>query len=68
LIEASKDFLVVGAYPPDGAYDECTDTRDRKEAKKRIAKVRKPRKDAVYGTHGPLAKLWPARIVRSPST
>ena len=49
LIDASKNFRVVGAYPPDGAYDECTDTRDREEAKKRIAKVRKPRKDAVHG-------------------
>jgi uncharacterized protein YjlB len=23
LIDASKGFLVVGAYPPDGDYDEC---------------------------------------------
>ncbi len=27
LIEASRDFLVVGAYPKDGTYAECTDTR-----------------------------------------
>ena len=28
LIEASRNFLVVGAYPRDGTYDECTDTRE----------------------------------------
>ena len=58
LIEASRDFLVVGAYPEDGTYDECTDTRDRPDAIKRIAKVRKPRRDPVYGSSGPLTQLW----------
>ena len=29
VIEASRGFLVVGAYPADGTYDECTDTRER---------------------------------------
>src|SRR5690349_3515174 len=58
LIEASKDFLVVGAYPPAGTYDECTDTRDRPEAIKRIAKVTKPKRDPVYGRDGALTKLW----------
>ena len=42
LIDASRNFLVVGAYPKDGTYDECTDTRDCADAAKRIAKVRKP--------------------------
>lgn len=27
-----KDFLVVGAYPPSGRYDECTDSRDHARA------------------------------------
>jgi uncharacterized protein YjlB len=58
LIEASRNFLVVGAYPEEGAYDECTDTRDRSEAIKRIAKVRRPPKDPIYGRSGPLAQLW----------
>jgi uncharacterized protein YjlB len=58
LIEASRNFLVVGAYPPDGTYDECTDTRDRPDAIKRIAKVRTPDKDPVYGKGGPLTHLW----------
>jgi uncharacterized protein YjlB len=58
LIEASRNFLVVGAYPEEGAYDECTDTRDRAGAIKRIAKARKPAKDPVYGKSGPLVELW----------
>jgi uncharacterized protein YjlB len=29
LIKASRNFLVVGAYPREGKYDECTDSRDR---------------------------------------
>lgn len=58
LIEASRNFLVVGAYPADGAYDECTDSRDRPDAIKRIARVRRPDKDPVYGKGGPLTQLW----------
>ena len=58
LISSSRDFLVVGAYPEDGKYDECTDSRDRPNAIKRIAKVRKPVKDPVYGARGPLGNHW----------
>jgi uncharacterized protein YjlB len=51
LIEVSKDFLVVGAYPPTGTYDECTDTRVREKAIERIARVTKPRRDrSMEGT------------------
>jgi uncharacterized protein YjlB len=49
---------VVGACPEQDTYDECTDTRDRLDAAKRIAKVRKPAKDPVYGANGPLVKAW----------
>ena len=58
MIEASRDFLVVGAYPAEGSYDECTDTRERAEASKRTAKTRKPKADPVYGRGGPLKALW----------
>jgi uncharacterized protein YjlB len=58
LIDSSRNFLVVGAYPESGRYDECTDTRDRHEAVKRIAMVRKPPKDPVYGARGPITHLW----------
>jgi len=58
LIDASRNFLVVGAYPPEGAYDECTDTRDLAEARKRIARVKKPPCDPVQGKKGGIATLW----------
>lgn len=58
LIRSSRNFLVVGAYPEGGAYDECTDIRERAEAAKRIAKVRKPKNDPVYGARGPLVYRW----------
>jgi uncharacterized protein YjlB len=61
LIDASRDFLVVGAYPSDGTYDECTDTRQRTEARKRIAKTHKPKSDPVYGRAGPLKALWASK-------
>ena len=46
------------AYPPTGTYDECTIVEDRSRALKTIPKVPPPRKDPVYGTGGPLPKLW----------
>jgi uncharacterized protein YjlB len=59
-LSASDDFLVVGAYPPTGTYDECTKSEDHKAALKTIPKVARPRKDPVYGAKGPLLKLWRA--------
>ena len=56
---ASPDFLVVGAYPPDGRYDEC---RGRSEqharALKTIPQVPVPQSDPLFGADGPLRKLW----------
>ena len=57
-LSASDDFLVIGAYPPAGTYDECTTVEDRARALKTIPKVALPRKDPVYRTGGPLLKLW----------
>ncbi|BEV43957.1 cupin [Afipia carboxidovorans] len=64
LIESSRNFLVVGAYPPEGSYDECTDTRDRGSAIKSIKLVRRPKSDPVYGKSGPLLSLWPSPAQR----
>jgi uncharacterized protein YjlB len=61
LIEASRGFLVVGAYPPSGTYDECTDSRDRPGARKRIAKVKKPVSDPVYGKTAGIKTIWNKR-------
>jgi uncharacterized protein YjlB len=56
-LSASGDFLAVGAYPT-GTYDVCTTVEDRPRALKTIPKVGLPRRDPVYGTGGPLLKLW----------
>jgi uncharacterized protein YjlB len=50
-LSAAGDFLVVGAYPPAGTYDECTAVEDRPRALKTS-------KDPVYGAGGALSKLW----------
>jgi uncharacterized protein YjlB len=55
---ATKDFLVVGAYPSAGKYDECTSSKDHERALKTIPKVGRPRKDPVFGGNGPLSKAW----------
>lgn len=57
-ISASSDFLVVGAYPPTGSYDECTTSEDHKRAVKTVRRVPRPRRDPVYGTRGPLVSVW----------
>jgi uncharacterized protein YjlB len=62
-IKASRDFLVVGAYPPFGTYDECTSFKEHKRALVTIPKVGRPRKDPVYGAEGPLLGVWPRRSV-----
>jgi uncharacterized protein YjlB len=61
-LSASRDFLVVGAYPPSGSYDECPPTRAAHDrAVISIPKVGRPRKDPVYGPKGPLLALWKRR-------
>jgi uncharacterized protein YjlB len=58
-LSASKDFLVVGAYPSSGTYDECRPkVEDHKQSIKSVEKVKRPRKDPVFGAKGPLLKLW----------
>ena len=58
-IDASRDLLVVGAYPPAGEYDECRGKPEEYErALRSIPKVPVPKKDPVFGDAGPLIKLW----------
>jgi uncharacterized protein YjlB len=65
-ISASKDFLVVGAYPASSTYDECTGSADDHDrALKSIPKVAVPAKDPVYGAKGPLHDVWRRKRVRS---
>jgi uncharacterized protein YjlB len=56
---ASRDLLVVGAYPAGGRYDEPKPADvEHAKALAAIARVRLPNKDPVYGKAGPLGKIW----------
>lgn len=59
-LSASTDFLVVGAYPPEGEYDLCCadDPADRTRALATIPNVPRPTSDPLFGRHGPLTTLW----------
>jgi len=57
-LSASPDLLVVGAYPPDGTYDECTGTEDRQQALRTISQVPQPDRDPVLGEEGALLQAW----------
>jgi uncharacterized protein YjlB len=61
-LKASKDLLIVGAYPANGGkYDEPKpEDVSHKEALASIARVRIPRADPVYGKNGPLKRHWRA--------
>jgi uncharacterized protein YjlB len=56
-IEASADFLVVGAYPPGQARDICR-TAPTPEARERMAHLPYPASDPATGTSGVLSKFW----------
>ena len=63
---ASPDFLVVGAYPPAGTYDECTGAEaEHARALETIPRVARPRRDPVFGTDGELKRLWAGRSRRT---
>ncbi len=59
-LEATRDFLVVGAYPPDQSADLCRST-PTPEMIARIARVPLPTSDPVRGPDGPLTSLWRVR-------
>jgi uncharacterized protein YjlB len=56
----SDDFLVVGAYPPEGTYNLCRgdNPADRDKALGTIPKVPVPASDPVQGKDGALPRLW----------
>jgi uncharacterized protein YjlB len=58
-LSASRDLLVVGAYPKHGKYDEPRPGEiDHDKAREAIAKVKRPATDPLYGRNGPLTSLW----------
>lgn len=60
-LEASADFLVIGAYPPGQGYEiERPAANGLDEALARIRAVPLPDSDPVEGIDGPLTRLWTA--------
>jgi uncharacterized protein YjlB len=58
-LDASRDYLVVGAYPAQGEYDECRGSPgEHDRARLSIPKVPVPKKDPVFGAGAGLTKLW----------
>ena len=56
---ASPGLLVIGAYPPNGAYNLCRATKaERIKAIREIPDVPPPQTDPVFGPQGPLVALW----------
>ncbi len=59
-IEASPDFLVVGAYPPGQSFDICR-RAPSPAALEAMMRVPVPDTDPVLGAGGPLPALWRPR-------
>jgi uncharacterized protein YjlB len=58
-LEASSDFLVIGAYPPDQQWDICR-TAPTSEAIDRMKHLPFPKSDPVKGASGELPRIWSA--------
>ena len=56
-LEASEDFLVVGAYPRGQAWDICREAPDA-VAVARMASLPFPQSDPLTGAQGALTRLW----------
>jgi uncharacterized protein YjlB len=56
-LDASPDFLVVGAYPPQQNWDICR-SAPSEEALLRMRKLSFPKSDPVDGAAGALTTLW----------
>jgi uncharacterized protein YjlB len=58
-LSASKDFCVIGAYPPGPKMHVTLPTpEDHRKALKTIPAVKLPKSDPVLGEEGPLVRLW----------
>src|ERR1700712_5697540 len=58
-LSASRDFCVVGAYPPGPAMQITRPTpENHTKAMQTIPHVKVPESDPVRGADGPLVKLW----------
>ena len=54
-LKPSRDFLVVGAYPPTGTYNECRGSfQERHKAIASIRRVSVPKQNPIFGAHKPV--------------
>lgn len=58
-LQASGNFLVVGAYPPEQSWDICR-SAPTPETLQRMQKLPFPHSDPVTGLSGPLTSIWRA--------
>ena len=58
-VDASRDLLVIGAYPPGQTADICR-YAPTPEMTARMPAVPFPASDPVHGPEGPLPRHWPA--------
>jgi uncharacterized protein YjlB len=56
-LEASDDFLVIGAYPPGPKWDLCREA-PTPAMRTRMAELPIPASDPVTGADGDLVRLW----------
>jgi uncharacterized protein YjlB len=56
-LQASDDFLVVGAYPPDQVWDICRQA-PTPAASNRMEHLAFPKSDPVAGQSGTLPRVW----------
>ncbi len=60
-LDASPDLLVIGGYPAGGTYNLCRGGKaEHDEALVQIPAVPCPDNDPVFGSNGPLTRLWGA--------
>jgi uncharacterized protein YjlB len=58
-LSSSKDFCVIGAYPPGARMHVTLPTpENHRKALKTIPAVKLPKTDPVLGEDGPLVRLW----------
>ena len=51
-LKPSRNFLVVGAYPPTGTYNECRGSfQERDKAIASIRRVSMPKQNPLFGSH-----------------
>lgn len=58
-LQASGNFLVIGAYPPEQNWDICR-SAPTPETLQRMQRLSFPHSDPVTGPNGPLTSIWRA--------